>query len=265
MPRGGHRGCLFAVSGRALTAFGRRRRRGLYHHCTNELFRPAWGPVRQPALLMDAQLPNWASDTLSPAEKLPPKPQYSRDARSAWPQERSSFLLNMYRRNVKRYFHPAAAANDDHVRNYIYEVLEPSYRKCFSGIGVDFMRQSSNPARHIADLVKDVNAVSAPTLDLRYREEAAPRFKRMESLVRQSEAWRSVAPMQEASANPFPHVNESASLVRNLGVADVLHTKSNHRLARRAHPKWYTARYRKFMDKKRLQEKLRQLKIETGA
>ncbi|GBE62638.1 hypothetical protein, conserved [Babesia ovata] len=221
MPRGGHRGILFAVSGRALTAFGRRRRRGLYHHCTNEIFRPAWGPVRQPPLLMDAQLPNWASDTLSPAEKLPPKPQYSRDARSAWPQERSSFLLNMYRRNVKRYFHPAAVANDDHVRNYIYEVLEPSHRKCFSGIGVDFMRQS--------------------------------------------EAWSSVAPMQEASANPFPHVNESASLVRNLGLADVLHTKSNHRLARRAHPKWYAARYRKFMDKKRLQEKLRQLKIETGA
>ncbi|ORM42057.1 uncharacterized protein BXIN_0937 [Babesia sp. Xinjiang] len=179
MPRGGHRGCLFAVSGRAVTAFGRRRKRGLYHHCTNEIFRPSWGPLREPRLLSDVKLPNWSSDALSGSEKLPPKPQYSRDARLSWPQER--------------------------------------------------------------------------------------RFKRLESIIRQSDSWRSVTHLQEASANPFPHVNESASLVRNLGLSDVLHTRSNHRLARRAHPKWYAARYHKFMYKKRLQEKLLQLKLESGA
>lgn len=44
----------------------------------------------------------------------------------------------MYRRNAQRYFQPAAAANSDHIRSYIYNVLEPSYRKGFSGIGMDF-------------------------------------------------------------------------------------------------------------------------------
>ncbi|GFE52618.1 hypothetical protein BaOVIS_000220 [Babesia ovis] len=265
MPRGGHRGCLFAVSGRAVTAFGRRRKRGLYHHCTNEIFRPSWGPLRPPTLLEDVKLPNWSSDALSPAEKLPPKVKYNRDARLAWPQERPGFVLGIYRRNVNRYFQPAVAANEDHIRNYIYEMLEPSYRKSFSGMGLDFNGQFSNASRHISDAVKEANSVSGPAIDLKYSPEHTSRYKRMENLLRQSDSWRSAAPTQEASTNPFPHVNESASLVRNLTLADVLHTRSNHRLARTAHPKWYTARYRKFMDKKRLQEKLMQLKLESGA
>lgn len=171
----------------------------------------------------------------------------------------------MYRRNAQRYFQPAAAANSDHIRSYIYNVLEPSYRKGFSGIGMDFTSNSMGPVRHIGEVVREVNAASAPSLELKYQEDHVPRFRRLESLLRQSDAWRTVAPLQESCSNPFPHVNESASLVRDLALSEVLYTRSNHRLARRAHPKWYTARYRKFMDKKALQEKLMQLKLESGS
>lgn len=262
MPGRANRGCLFAVSGRATTAFGRRRKRGLYHHCTNEIFRPSWGPIRQPPLIENSKLPNWASDALSPAEKVPPKPQYHRDARMAWPAEKPSYVMNMYRRNMQRYLKTAEAANDDHVRSYIFNALTPAYR--IGARGMYSAQEKSNPPRHIVELVKEVNQVSAPSLDLRKKEENVPIYKRMECLIKQSASWRTTAQLQESCANPFPHVNESASLVRNLGLSDVLHTRSDHRLARRAHPKWYAARYRKFLDKKALQEKLLQLKIETG-
>ncbi|EDO05179.1 hypothetical protein BBOV_I000850 [Babesia bovis T2Bo] len=265
MPRGGHRGILFAVSGRALTPFGRRRKRGLYHHCTNELFRPSWGPLKVPSLIEDVKLPSWAADTLSPKEKLPPATQYHRDAKLAFPLERLGTIVSAYRRNVYRYFQPASCANDPYIRNYIYQVLDPSYCKSFSGIGMDFNGQHQVESKHISDVVKDMNSLSAPLIDLKYKQDEGMRFRRLYAVVRDAQSWRSVAPTQETSTNPFPHVNESASLVRNLTVADVLHTRSNHRLARRAHPKWYTARYRKFVDKKRLQEKLLQLKLEASA
>lgn len=89
MPRGGHKGLLFPTSGVNLNFFGRRRRRGLYHHCTNEIFRPSWGPIKQPTISHYLNLLKWKNGTISESEMLPPQNVYGKDVRSAWPVPRN--------------------------------------------------------------------------------------------------------------------------------------------------------------------------------
>ncbi|KAK2197039.1 hypothetical protein BdWA1_000034 [Babesia duncani] len=243
MARGGHKGLLYAVSGRMTTIFGKRRKRGLYHQCTNEFFKPRWGPIKQPYLLQNYNLKMWADNTIEPNDKIPPNNIYDREARLAWPVTRTGFVSTMYVRNERQYFKPAILATNDKIREYIYNVLEPGYNQCFSGIGVDF-----NP----------------PESCIESNDMIIFRFQRLYTLIKESDSWRQVSQIQESTNNPFPHVNEGASLIRNLALSDILHVKSNHRLNRRAHPKWYAVKYRKFLQKKRIQEKLHQLRLEEA-
>uniref|UniRef100_A0A3B0MHD6 Uncharacterized protein n=1 Tax=Theileria annulata TaxID=5874 RepID=A0A3B0MHD6_THEAN len=263
MTRGGHKGLLFPISGVSLNFFGRRRKRGLYHHCTNEIFRPSWGPIKQPIISNYLNLLKWKNGTISASEMLPSHNVYGKDVRSAWPTPRHEFISRMYDKNEYRYFKPSLMANSDRIRNYIYNVLDPTNSRNNLFIGTNSSPEHTFSSQHISKIINLENDSSLPKINLDITK-TERRFKKLEHLIKESDSWRTITHHHQSSTNPFPHVNEGASLIRNLPISEVLYTRGNHRLGRRAHPKWYTARYRKFMKKKELNEKLNQLHLETS-
>ncbi|UKJ87614.2 glucokinase [Theileria orientalis] len=172
-----------------------------------------------------------------------------------------SFISNMYYKNEQSYFKPLMA-NTEYIKSYLHKVLDPRNIQKNGFIYNDLDTEHTISSQHISRIINLENDNSVPKINLEITR-TQPRFKKLENLIRESDFWKTVSFDHKSSINPFPHVNEGASLIMNLPIHEILHTRSNHRLSRRAHPKWYVAKYRKFMKKKLLKEKLSQLHLES--
>ncbi|PHJ15832.1 hypothetical protein CSUI_010357, partial [Cystoisospora suis] len=158
MPRGGHKGGIFPVSG---LPWGMNRwylKRGLYQHRRDHIFTPRWGTRTDsfnPSHLPDGSTRRWENDS-----------------HKAWLLRGTSFHVKMYALNEPRYLVPAARCTaGPEITEYILNQLEHGAGpgRNFSGIGRPDVRlplarrpaatasESHLPA-HLLEVVKQVDS-----------------------------------------------------------------------------------------------------------
>lgn len=72
------------------------------------------------------------------------------------------------------------------------------------------------------------------------------KIQKLYDIVREENVWKTTQKIKTAqSENIFPYVDDNATLIRELPLAEILYTKSNLRLKVRRHPKWMNVQFLK--------------------
>ncbi|AFZ80555.1 hypothetical protein BEWA_034120 [Theileria equi strain WA] len=241
-----------------VTFNGSKRKHGLYHHSTVDFFKTYWGPVKRSPFVEQFSLLKWLKGTITPEEMLPPKDQYKKNC---WGNEKPLNTILHYQQNEPLFLTPALEANDTKIRDYIYNILEPSYRRPFSGIGMEATKMDHKLFTPLTDMVHEENMKTLPQIN--FQHNYISRIRRLERLISAAPTWTRSSDSSETSNNPFPYVRETESLVRPLNLHEILYLRSNHRLNRKSHPKWYVTRYLKYVQKRKRIKQIRQLILEA--
>ncbi|XP_026191103.1 uncharacterized protein LOC34624172 [Cyclospora cayetanensis] len=255
MPRGGHRGGIYPISGLNWGPGQRYLKRGLYRHQRKDIFVPRWGWRREnfnPSPLPDGNTKKW-------------EPESSK----AWPLLGTRHHAKLYAFNEARYLQPALRCVYTPAVEHILNILEPSAEsgRCFSGIGRPGVRApgTDSPSSvggypclppHLVKVAKDVEregATSGGSVSLArlpYFEKG--RIRRLWSVAVEADTWRAPTAAPGASSDAagsgggaLPLVDERAAVVRELPLAECLYARSNHRLNSRRHPIWLHLRHQK--------------------
>ncbi|KAL8426002.1 hypothetical protein Efla_001920 [Eimeria flavescens] len=232
MPRGGHRGGIYPVSGLAWGPGQRYLKRGLYRHQRTDVFVPRWGWRREnfnPSPLPDGSTKKWEPESWK-----------------AWPLLGVAHHVKMYAKNEERYLQPAFRCTYAPALEHILNMLEPSALRgrCYSGIGLPAVSASDRSGTaagserllpiHLVKAAKKVEQEgdpSVPLVRLPFLEKG--RIRRLWEVVLQADTWRSPAARAGAEAggsNALPVVDERAAVVRELPLAECLRRLAREKL-----------------------------------
>ncbi|SCO93144.1 conserved Plasmodium protein, unknown function [Plasmodium malariae] len=263
MPRGGHKGGLFPVSGVKWGMHERVKKRGLYHNRREDIFTPRWGYRYENRNMK--YLPDGSSKS------------FDIDVSRAWPNEKPRWNY-FYNINESRYIWPSICAQNPDIKNYILNVLESSENRHFSGIGLEEVQNEQGKRRrndYIMNSMNDVNdmniANSASSANSRYKncyltrlanefnnsiypqievnlsnKLKRGRIQKLYDIVKEENIWKTTQQIKTTqSENIFPYVDDNSTLIRELPLSEILYTKSNLRLNVRRHPKWMNVQFLK--------------------
>lgn len=266
MPRAGHRGGLFPVSGLPWGYNATYRYRGLYHTHRSDLLTPRWGYRYQKG--HESILPDDSNRMFEP------------DTKFAWPIQDFHRHSVTYAQNELRYLQPACLAKNPKIKQYILNVLEPSFESTFSGIGLpnvcvntphisDYNYNQKEAQENIKSIYKELDIfpqniynvskglrksskndnsddLAQNCFDVMPQLERG-KIKKLYNLVCESDIWRnydSYTHSKKHKKNIFPYIDESAAIIRDLPLSEVLYSRSNHRVKVRRHPIWICKLYR---------------------
>ncbi|SBT37976.1 hypothetical protein POVWA2_036290 [Plasmodium ovale wallikeri] len=249
MPRGGHKGGLFPVSGLKWGMNERIKKRGLYHNRREDILTPRWGYRYENR--NKKYLPDGSSKS------------FDVDASRAWPNEKNQWNY-FYTINEGRYIWPSICAQNPSIKNYILNILESSENRHFSGIGLDDVsngkkkslrgdysaNNTHNPQNtnsYLFKLANEFNNVIYPQVEINLTNNLKRgRIQKLYNIVREENIWKRTQRVRTAqSENIFPYVDDNATLIRELPLSEILYTKSNLRLKVRRHPKWMNVQFLK--------------------
>ncbi|CDJ37911.1 hypothetical protein, conserved [Eimeria tenella] len=277
MPRGGHRGGIYPISGLPWGPGQRYLKRGLYRHQRTDVFVPRWGWRRE--RLSSSPLPDGSTKKWEP------------ESSKAWPLLGLPHHQRMYTRNEARYLQPALRCTYTPAVEHILNLLEPAAAAAgwrYSGLGRPEVRppaaspqqqqqqQQQQLPLHLVKAAREVEREAGPFVSLaRLPFLERGRIDRLWRIVQEADTWRypltgaswgprdrgapeapwvpvgSGAPQGAPGGPPEgapggpPIVDERAAVVQELPLAECLYTRSNHRLQSRRHPIWQHLRYKK--------------------
>ncbi|CRH00897.1 conserved Plasmodium protein, unknown function [Plasmodium relictum] len=241
MPRGGHKGGLFPVSGIKWGMNERIKKRGLYHNRREDILTPRWGYRYENR--NKKYLPDGSSKS------------FDIDASKAWPKEKTQWNY-YYNINENRYIWPSICAYNPEIKNYILNVLESS-EKQFSGIGLEevsnersFKKDSIstyNKNNYLYKLANEFNNSIYPQIEINLNNNLKRgKIQKLYDIVREENIWKTTQKIKTVeSKNVFPYVDDNSTLIRELPLSEILYTKSNLRLKVRRHPKWMNVQFLK--------------------
>ncbi|SBS85250.1 conserved Plasmodium protein, unknown function [Plasmodium ovale] len=249
MPRGGHKGGLFPVSGLKWGMNERIKKRGLYHNRREDILTPRWGYRYENR--NKKYLPDGSSKS------------FDVDASRAWPNEKNQWNY-FYTINEGRYIWPSICAQNPDIKNYILNILESSESRHFSGIGLDDVSNGKkkslrgdysannthspqNTNSYLFKLANEFNNIIYPQVEINLTNNLKRgRIEKLYNIVREENIWKRTQRVRTAqSENIFPYVDDNATLIRELPLSEILYTKSNLRLKVRRHPKWMNVQFLK--------------------
>lgn len=244
MPRGGHKGGLFPVSGLKWGMNERIKKRGLYHNRREDILTPRWGyryENKNKSFLPDGSSKNFDVDCFK-----------------AWPIEKVKWNQYVYHRNEGRYLLPSICAYDGKIKNYLMNILDPSINGHFSGIGLDNVvlnrnKQRRSPNRklyqnnYLYKLMNEYNETILPHVSINLDTNLQRgRIPKLYQIIREHNIWKIEQRVKQLeNENIFPYVDENSTLIRELPLSEILYTKSNLRLKVRRHPKWMNVQFLK--------------------
>lgn len=264
MPRGGHRGGIFPVSGLPWGMNGTYKKRGLYHTKREDIFTPRWGF-------------RFRNTNKSPYPDGSSK-SFDVHTQFAWPLPDFRVHSIVYAHNEQRYLLPACMAKSQKIKEYILNILEPSHRRTFSGIGLpnvwgkytltdEHEINENEVQRNLFEIHRKLNIIPKHIYNIskEFRDDVniqdlahgcfdkipvfkRGRIKKLYNLIVESDVWRnydSIQHSKQQGRNVFPNVDEGAAIVRDLPLSEVLYARSNHRLRVRRHPIWLSNIYKK--------------------
>ncbi|GAW81789.1 hypothetical protein, conserved [Plasmodium gonderi] len=256
MPRGGHKGGLFPVSGMKWGMNERVRKRGLYHNRREDILTPRWGYRYENR--NNSYLPDGSSKS------------FDTDVNRAWPNEKNQWN-HFYTINEGRYLWPSICAHNPNIKNYILNILENSENRPFSGIGLEQVQNEGKKKirnehalgstsinnnhnvgvygknTYLSKLANEFNNSIYPTIEINLNNSMKRgKIQKLYDIVREENIWKTTQKIKTAqSENIFPYVDDNATLIRELPLAEILYTKSNLRLKVRRHPKWMNVQFLK--------------------
>ncbi|SCM22504.1 conserved Plasmodium protein, unknown function [Plasmodium chabaudi chabaudi] len=251
MPRGGHKGGLFPVSGIKWGMHERVKKRGLYHNRREDILTPRWGYRYENR--NKKYLPDGSSKS------------FDYDVTKAWPQERKQWNY-YYTINEGRYIWPSICAHNPDIKNYILNVLEDSQNRPFSGIGFDEVQNdyikdqansnndnslnnmnSNNKNSYLYKLATEFNNTIYPQIEVNLNNRLKRgRIQKLYDIIKEENIWKTTQKIKTAQTeNVFPYVDDNATLIRELPLSEILYTKNNLRLKVRRHPKWMNVQFLK--------------------
>ncbi|VWU48320.1 conserved protein, unknown function [Hepatocystis sp. ex Piliocolobus tephrosceles] len=251
MPKGGHKGGLFPVSGLKWGMNERIKKRGLYHNRREDILTPRWGYRYENRNFK--YLPDGSSKS------------FDSDASRAWPNEKKQWGY-FYSINEARYLWPSICANNPSIKNYILNVLESSEENGqFSGIGLDTIQTDSrkinskldyintynyntniyNKNTYLYKLANEFNTSIYPQIEVNLNNNLKRgRIQKLYDIIKEENIWKTTQRKKTAQQeNIFPYVDDNATLIKELPLSEILYTKNNLRLKVRRHPKWLNVRY----------------------
>lgn len=248
MPKGGHKGGLFPVSGLKWGKYERIKKRGLYHFRREDILTPRWGYRYENR--NNKYLPNGSAKS------------FDVDSSKAWPVEKTKWNYFLYNKNESRYLSPCIHAYDKNIKNYILNILEHQGNTHFSGTGLDTVKhegENTNPQKtffavnelyknnYLYKLANEFNTSIAPEIQVNL----TPNLKRgkiqkLYNIIADHFIWKTTQKVQTVEAEKaFPYVDDDSSLIRELPLSEILYTKNNLRLKVRRHPKWMNVQFLK--------------------
>ncbi|SOV12650.1 conserved Plasmodium protein, unknown function [Plasmodium sp. gorilla clade G2] len=245
MPRGGHKGGLFPVSGIKWGMNERIKKRGLYHNRREDILTPRWGYRYENE--NKKYLPDGSSKS------------FDIDSSRAWPVDKPQWKY-YYNINETRYLWPSICANNPEIKNYILNILENT-DTYFSGIGLeqvsnerknknlkkDYTNNSYYKNNYLYNLVHELNNTIYPQIEINLNNNLKRgRIQKLYDIIKEENIWKTTQKIKTPeSENVFPYVDDNATLIRELPLSEILYTKSNLRLKVRRHPKWMNVQFLK--------------------